>query len=358
MRSRRLRAFATCGVLFAGFVFGTGLLSSASAEEAKKEEKKEPVIGKWCPALEAGMSFTQGTYSDNWNGGDKGSIIWTLIANASLENQFNKKANLRNTLKLAFGQTHQQKANASGSRYWETPQKSTDLIDFESLLRLTLGGFVDPFASLAFQSQFQDASDPFDRKLTLNPMQIKESAGVARQFVNTEDRALLSRVGFTFRQSSRKSFVDMEAPLSGATKTDGTNDGGIEWVTDYKSKILQKRISWSSKLTVYQPVFFSGKAALKDLTRPFIQANRIDPDAAKLSTRISSDWENILSSQITKIVSVSLYTRWIYDAYDNSVKPLPTPEGGISNADAIRGAVRKAGQFKETLSIGITYRFL
>ncbi len=179
-----LAGVATTMVL--GICFG--VVSTASAEEAKKEEKKELIVGKWYPNLEAGLAFTQGTYSDNWNGGDKGSIVWALIANGTLENQMNQKANWRNTLKLAFGQTHQQKADSSGGRYWETPQKSTDLIDFESLLRLTLGGFVDPFASFAFQSQFQDASDPFGRKLAFNPMQFKESAGIARKFIDTEER--------------------------------------------------------------------------------------------------------------------------------------------------------------------------
>jgi hypothetical protein len=342
-----------------GFGLATGIVFPALAEEAKKEdEKKELIVGKWYPTLETGLAFTQGTYTDNWNGGDKGSIVWTLIANSSLENQLTPKANWRNTLKLAFGQTHQQKADTTGSRYWERPQKSTDLIDLESLMRLTLGAFVDPFAAFAFQSQFQDASDPFGRKLAFNPMQFKESAGIARKIIDTDESALLSRVGFTFRQNARKTYLDMEQPLTRSTKSERTNDGGFEWVTDYKSKILEDRISWTSKLIVYQPVFYSGKSALEDLTGDFLLTNGIDPDVAELSTRVSSDWENIWSSQITKVLSVDLYTRWVYDAYDNSVKPLPTPEGGITNPEAVRGAVRRAGQFKETLSIGLTFRFL
>jgi hypothetical protein len=352
------RFFLAWVVTTMGLALVSGITSPASADEAKKEEKKELIVGKWYPSLETGLAFTQGSYSDNWNGGDKGSIVWALIANGTLENQMVPKANWRNTLKLAFGQTHQQKANDSGGRYWEVPQKSTDLIDFESLLRLTLGSYVDPFAAFAFQSQFQDVSDPFGRKLAFNPMQFKESAGIARKFIDTEDKALLSRVGFAFRQNSRKTFVDVEEPLTTSTKTDATNDGGIEWVTDYKTKVLEKKVSWTSKLTVYQPVFYSGRSALKDLSASYLQANGIDPDVAALSTQISSDWENIWSSQITKIISVGLYMRWIYDAYDNSVKPLPTPEGGISNPEAVHFGVRKAGQFKETLSIGITYRFL
>jgi hypothetical protein len=357
MFSPRLRPqWGVSVTIVAAVILTMGVVSSSFAEDAKPEEKAKLVVGKWYPSLEAGLAFTQGTYTNNWTGGDKGSIVWTAIANGSLESQLSEKANWRNTLKLAFGQTHQQKANATGARHWELPQKSTDLIDFESLMRLTLGGFVDPFASLAFQSQFQDATDTGGRKLSFNPMQFKESAGIAKKILDTKDRALLSRLGFAFRQNSRRNFT--EAAPSSATMTDHTNDGGLEWVTDYKTQILQSKITWASKLTAYQPVFYSGKTDLKDLAAAYLAAQAIDPDVAALSTRGSLDWENIWSSQITKIVSVNLYTRWIYDAYDNSVKPTPAAGGGLTNPAAVRAAVRRAGQFKETLSIGVTYRFL
>lgn len=327
------------------------------AAQAAGEEKKVLVPGKWYPSLEAGLAFTQGAYTDNWSGGDQGSIIWTLLANSALESQLNGKANWKNTLKLAFGQTHQQQTSETGARSWEIPQKSTDQIDFESILRLTLGGFVDPFTSVGYQSQFLDASDPDGRRLAFNPMLFKESAGVARQLIKTEDKDLLSRFGFTFRQNARRSFSE-PAP-STATLTDNTNDGGLEWVTDYKAKTLQDRVAWTSKLLVYQPVFYSGKSDLEDLAPAFLDSAGIDADVAELSTRVSADWENIFTSQITKLISVSLYTRWIYDAYDNSVKPMPGAEpGSLENQDVVRRAVRKAGQFKETLSIGVTYRFL
>ena len=137
-----------------------------------------------------------------------------------------------------------------------------------------------------------------------------------------------------------------------------TNDGGLEWVTDYKTKIMGNRIAWTSKLTAYQPVFYSGKSDLEDLSAAYLDSVGVDRDVARLSTRVSADWENIWTSQITKILSVSLYTRWIYDPYDNSVKPLPAPGGGLENPGAVRAAVRKAGQFKETLSLGLTVRFV
>jgi hypothetical protein len=333
--------------------------ASASWAQDKKDEKRELIVGKWYPSLESGLNLTQSSYSTNWAGGDKGSVVWTLITNGTLENQLHKQVNWLSTLKLAYGQTHQQKVDAAGDRFWDHPEKSTDLIDFETMARFTLGGFVDPFASLRFESQFQDASDAQGRTLAFNPLKFKESAGIARKFIDQKDRSLLSRFGFTFRQSSRQLFK--EAAPSKTTGTEKTNDGGFEWVTDYKTRILQDRITWSSRLGAYQPVFYSGKSDLKDLSSEELLANRLDPDVSSFSTTADLDWENIFTTQITKVISVGLYTRWVYDKYDNSVKPLVKTEDGIvklTNGADVRAAVRKAGQFKQTLAVGITYRFL
>jgi hypothetical protein len=82
------------------------------------------------------------------------------------------------------------------------------------------------------------------------------------------------------------------------------------------------------------------------------------PDIADYTTTGEIDWENIFTTQITKLISVNLYTRWVYDKYDNSVLPILNEEGKLANVAAVKTAVRKAGQFKQTLGIGITYRFL
>jgi hypothetical protein len=328
----------------------------AFADDKPAEKKVE--IGRWVPSLESGITLTQGSYSDNWAGGDQGSVVWTFITNASLANQFSPKVNWANTLKLAYGQTHQQTRLGTGERVWDRPAKSTDLIDLESVLRLTLGGFVDPFVSAHFESQFQDRSDPLGRGLSINPMKFTESAGVARKLIDREDRSLLSRIGFALKQTSRRSFVNLTTASDKTTQSDMTNDGGIEWVTDSKTGLLQKRVTWTSKMTVYQPLYYSGKSALKDLSASDLATYKLDSDVASFTTKIGADWENIFSSQITKLISVNLYTRWVYEEYDTSVKPLAIPGGGLSNPDAVRSAIRKAGQFKETLAVGFTYRFL
>jgi hypothetical protein len=334
------------------------------AEMSEKKEDGERVleIGKFYPSLEGGINLTQSAYSDNWVGGDKGSIVWTAILNGLLENQLSEKVNWWNQLKLAFGQTHTQDvdANEPRTRFWEKPEKSTDLIDYETIFRFTLDGPLDPFVAGRFESQFQDASDPLGRNLVLNPLRFKEGVGVARKFIDEEERQLLSRLGFSLRQGVRRIFVSSTDPMNTDTETESETDGGIEWVTDYKTRILEDRVSWTSKLTVYQPVFYSGKSDLEDVAEDALRDVGLDPDVADFTTEIEFDFENIFTTQITKLISVNLYTRWLYDKYDNSVVPSVNDDGTIDEdgAASIRGAIRKSGQFKQTLSIGVTYRFL
>lgn len=324
-------------------------------DSGRAADQKEREIGKWYPTLETGVNLTQSSYSDNWSGGDKGSVVWTAILNGTLENQLSGKMNWHNTLKLAYGQTHNQDKGSEGDLTWNRPEKSTDLVDLESILRLTLGAFVDPFASARFESQFLDASDPEGRNLTFNPIRLRESAGIARKILDEEDRSLLSRLGFTFRQGIRRQFEDTG---SDATVTETSNDGGIEWTTDYKTKILENRVTWTSKLTFYQPVFYSGKDDLEGLTEEYLQEVGLPKDLADYTTVMDIDFENIFTTQITRLLSVGLYTRWMYAKYDNSVKPVMRDDGSLSNPAAVRNAIRKAGQFKQTLSLGVTYRFL
>lgn len=332
-------------------------VTGATAASAQDEEKKELVVGKWYPNLETGITLTQSSYSNNWAGGDKGSIVWTWILNGSLENQLSPKVNTYNTLKLAFGQTHQQKIKEDRTREWDRPEKSTDLIDFESIWRFTLGLWVDPFLSGRFESQFQDASDSYGRTLSFNPLKFKETAGVAHEFYNEEDRSLLTRFGFSFRQSSRKLFTSL--PPGDEIVRDAAADGGVEWTTDYKNKVLDDRVTWTSRLSFYQPVFYSGKDELEALGADSLAAYGLDDDVESYATTMDIEFENIFSTQITKIISVNLYTKLVYDKYDNTIAPEPNDAGdGLTNPSDVKSAIRKAGQFKQTLSIGVTYRFL
>jgi len=149
----------------------------------------------WNLAVDANLTFNQNAHTTNWGGGSTGLLAYAANSNMLAEKRLGSKVNTRNALQLAFGQTSTQ--DDSGS--WGAPVKSTDEINFESVLRLTLGFVVDPYASAQVQSQFWDkgdtVADPF-----LNPLNLNEALGVARQIVKREKTELVSRLGFGLKQ--------------------------------------------------------------------------------------------------------------------------------------------------------------
>jgi hypothetical protein len=115
----------------------------------------------WTKSVDANLTLTQSAYSDNWSGGQVGSLAWVFNSNSLFERQVNPKLHTRNTLKLFFGQTHSQDAT---TKEWTRPFKSSDRIDFETVFRFTLGRFVDPFASARIESQFLDQRNPANER--------------------------------------------------------------------------------------------------------------------------------------------------------------------------------------------------
>nr|MDA3814533.1 hypothetical protein [Candidatus Cloacimonadota bacterium] len=89
----------------------------------------------WNSAADISLTMNQNAYSDNWTGEEKGSISWVFNANFLAEKQLATKVHNKNTLKLAFGQTHTQMLDEQGEKYWAKPDKSTDLVEFESMFR-------------------------------------------------------------------------------------------------------------------------------------------------------------------------------------------------------------------------------
>ncbi len=138
----------------------------------------------WNTAADISLTMNQNAYSDNWTGEEKGSISWVFNASFLAEKQLTPKVHNKNTLKLAFGQTHTQMLDELGEKYWAKPDKSTDLIDFESMFRFTLGAFVDPFASFRDETQFLDESD-IDTKI-FNPNVFTETFGIAKVFIKDD----------------------------------------------------------------------------------------------------------------------------------------------------------------------------
>jgi hypothetical protein len=208
---------------------------------------------------------------------------------------------------LQFGQTHQQDGSSDD---WLAPLKTADKIDFDSFARFTLGRWVDPYLALTFDSQFFERRPPYGTKW-INPFQVGEFAGLARAFYETQQRSLVTRVGFGFRQQ-----VQRFHGIDPAVRKQVTNDGGIEWKTFGRWTDAAGRTEFKTDLDLFQAVYFSES----------------DLDTANRWKQVDVRWQNTLSTKLMSFISFNLYVDFIYDAQ-----------------------VRRAGMLRETLGIGLTY---
>ena len=331
------------------------LLVAALPALAQEEGGDGPPIGVWQNEFAIGLNILQSSYSQNWNGGDKGSVVWNGSFDGRMEKQFSAHSNWRNTLKLTYGQTHSQERDGDGSLYWKKPDKTGDIIDFESFYRWTQESGWDPFAALTFKSMFDDRNDPANRSLMFNPMSLSPSVGISRRFVDTEDRSLLARLGVAWILNSRRFFTEPAPSLTTIRET--SDELAAEAVVEYKVGALDKRVDWESRLTLILPFVYSGKSVFEDdLSADDLVGLGLPEDVASYTTTLDVDWENTFTANITKVISVKLYVRWVYDKYDNTVTPV-VENGDLVNAANVQQAIRKAGQFKQTLALGLGYKF-
>jgi len=268
----------------------------------------------WKKTADLGLALTQSNYNDAWTGGEAGAIIWVFNANLTAERQLSPKMNWANALKLSFGQSHIQDKQ---SKEWAKPEKSSDRIFLESLLRFTLGAYVDPYVAFTFESQFLDAGVP-EVKRYINPMLLTESAGVARVFTETEQTKLMSRLGLAVRQHLDNTVVTI---VPEEKKMETTTDAGLESVTDFNHTFSEGRMSYVSKFRVFQALFNSKKDELKALGKEDFWKT---PDLA---------WENTLSAAVSKYIQVSLFLELLYDK-----------------------EIDLRGRFRQTLALGLTYK--
>jgi len=325
------------------------VIAAPAATALAQDEEEAPPMGVWQREVKLGLNILQSSYSQNWNGGDKGSVVWNGSLDARFENQFDERNNWRNTLKLAYGQTHDQERAEDGSLYWKRPDKTDDIIDFESLYRRTLPAGWDPYASLGFKSMFEDRNDPLGRIINFNPLTFKASVGIFRKFIDQEKRQFSARVGLAGIRN-RRAFFTADAPATD-TRSETSNELAAEAIVEYKVGALDARVDWESKLTLTQPFVYSGKSGFED---GFNSVLPVPDDIASYTTTLDVDWENTFTANITKVISVKLFVRWVYDKYDNTVKPV-VENGDLVNETDVQGAIRKAGQFKQTLALGFGY---
>jgi hypothetical protein len=257
----------------------------------------------WNTSADVSMNLNQNSYSDNWAGEEIGAISWAFNANLLAEKQLTDKVNNKNTLKLAFGQTHSQYVAVDSTKKWAKPDKTTDLIDFETMFRFTLGLVVDPFASVRLESQFMDKRE--NEVKNFNPNILTETFGVARMFIKEENKELSARFGAAFKQ-----YFDEYADES-------TNDGGIEFVSIYTKPFRENMIKYSTNLNLYKPFFYSeSDDALNDDWK-----------------QVRMNWQHDVDISLTSLINLKLYVQLLYNEM-----------------------VIDEVQFKETLGLGFSYK--
>lgn len=251
--------------------------------------------------------MNQNAYSDNWAGEEKGSISWVSNANFLAEKQLTAKLHNKNTLKLAFGQTHTQMVDELGEKYWAKPDKSTDLVDFESMFRFTLGAFVDPFASFRDETQFLDESG--EETKTFNPNTTTETFGIAKVFIKDDTQELSTRLGAAFKQ-----YFD-------SNLDDNTNDGGVEFVAIYTKPFRENMIKYSTNLNLYKPIVYSESESYENT------------DFEDDWKQVRMNWQHDVDISLTSLINLKLYVQLLYNKM-----------------------VVDEVQFKETLGLGLSYK--
>jgi hypothetical protein len=275
-----------------------------------------PRADPWQKSVDANLTLTQNAFSDSWIGGEAGSLSWTFNSNSVFERQFSPRLNNKNTLVLFFGQTHSEDRE---TKKWAKPVTSTDRIDFETVFRLTLDRFVDPFASGRIETEFLDQSDPANER-ALNPILFTESFGVAKVLSKAGRREWTVRLGGGLRQHLDRSALDHPG---GEKRTRTTSDGGVLLVSEFASPLADTTLTVTSKLSVYEAFYYSES---KKLEGKYNMDYWKAPDV---------NWESIFTANITKYLMVNLYMQLLYDK-----------------------EVSLAGRFRQSLSLGITYKLM
>ena len=273
---------STALIITAGLVL---MSSGVSAEETGTEDST-----RWKKSLTIDFTTTQTTYSDSWVGGEAGSVNWVTNLNGHARKQLAPWLAYSTILKMSFGQTYNQDAD---TKRWRKPQKSTDLIDWEHVGRLTLHQFIDPYAAFRLETQFFDASVPGLQRY-FSPLKLTESAGLARKFYEQDKDYITSRLGLGLRQTIKQVVIGDTALLQTVDST--LVDGGIESVTDV-ILTLNDQLRYVGKLSLYKALFSSESDA----------ATNDDWQA------VDVNWENQFIATIGGFITVNLYTQLLFD---------------------------------------------
>lgn len=231
--------------------------------------------GGWTQRAGFELLFNQGYYSANWTGDEKTSGALTASLAHGATRQFTPRLRFEHAADLAFGQQL-----TRDDSVW-TASKSEDKVNFDELLRFTLGFWVDPLLLVQARSQFLDNRDPAVTRW-LNPAQFLEAAGVGRRFFDDSVRTLTSELGAAARQ-----LIDRADSLT-------VSDAGLSWTTAYRTRLFSPNAGYATRLTLYKPLFAFGTAD-------------------DLGTWPQTDWQHEISARFNRVLSGKVFAQLLFD---------------------------------------------
>ena len=266
----------------------------------------------WHGNVLLGLDANQLSLNNNWRGGGNGNFTWKIYTRLEFERR-KQWYTWRNKLYCAFGQISIQEKEG-----WKSPEKSNDVIDFDADIRFTLEKYIDPYFAISMNTQFQDGIDTKTRQIVsqfANPLEMTQSAGIARLLSDKKSFRLMTRIGYAAKEviANKREF---RTRWTGDPTKWIKVDGGVEWQFETRSE-LGASIRWTNKLKLFQAVFSS------------ISKQK---DPGKHWQYLDVKWEQMFTARITKYILLNVMMKFIYDR-----------------------DVTNAGQFMENASLGISY---
>ena len=292
MKFKPIAVLIIFSLFLSGYVF--------AQDEAKDKQAEEPKYG-WQNEMIGGINLTQTSF-DNWAKGGENSFAWQFNLNFKFIND-QKKFNWANSGKFSYGSIK------TGD---ENIRKSIDEIKLESVYTYKLGVYINPYVATTGETQFAPGYD-YNKKpkeqlsAFIDPAYFRESIGVGYQ----AKKIVKTRLGVAFKQTVTQS-DDYPVNFADDPKTVETenlkNEIGAESVTDVSWKITNNTL-FTSKLELFSNM--------------------------KAFDEIDVNWDNVLTTKISKYFNVNLNFKLFYDK-DISIKR----------------------QIKEAIALGFTYNFL
>lgn len=264
-----------------------------------QDQPAEPPKYGWQRSMVGGLNLTQTSF-DNWKQGGENSYAWQVNLNFNFTND-QEKTNWANSGKLTYG------ANKTGS---QEMRKSIDEIKLETVLTYKLGVMINPFVAATGETQFASGynygTTPKSQiSAFMDPGYLRESAGVGFK----PNEIVKTRLGVALKQTITS---DYPAPYADDPKTTKIekikNEVGGESVTDVSWKVSANSLL-TSKLELF--------SAFKSLEETDV------------------NWDNILTTKISKYFNVNFNFKLFYDR-----------------------DISKMRQIKQAIALGVSYNFL